>query len=363
DVVNAWMASPTHQKNIVNTNYQEIGVAVLSGKIEGRNTIICVQFFGTSYVPEPEPAITTPTPSQEEPTPTPTPQPEPTPTPEPVPSTPPPPPAESLPESYSSELMNQSSSKINIQAGKAITVWADFKNTGEVDWDNTGNYFVALNATNPPGRVSDFKHNFWNEQYYRATRLDADTIKPGEIGRFTFALQAPQEPGEYNEDFQIVSEGVTFIEGGSVSFQITVNPIPVIESATDTEPAPAPAEPTEEVTAPAEPVAEPTEETNTNQPVINVNSQEETSSTQVVAEIKADKTENWVEKIINFTTRFYEVFLAFIIIALLINILVRIKVQHTSTIFHTILVVGLTLALLMIRFHFLESVPDLVRII
>lgn len=43
----AWMDSATHRKNILNPNYQEIGVAVGEGKIDGKETILTVQFFGT----------------------------------------------------------------------------------------------------------------------------------------------------------------------------------------------------------------------------------------------------------------------------------------------------------------------------
>ena len=42
----AWMKSPTHRKNILNSNYEEIGVAVGAGEIEGQVSIIAVQEFG-----------------------------------------------------------------------------------------------------------------------------------------------------------------------------------------------------------------------------------------------------------------------------------------------------------------------------
>ena len=42
----AWMASPSHRKNILNPNYREIGVAVASGKVDGETSIITVQLFG-----------------------------------------------------------------------------------------------------------------------------------------------------------------------------------------------------------------------------------------------------------------------------------------------------------------------------
>jgi uncharacterized protein YkwD len=43
----AWMKSATHRANILNTRYQEIGVAVVEGKIDGQNSIVTVELFGT----------------------------------------------------------------------------------------------------------------------------------------------------------------------------------------------------------------------------------------------------------------------------------------------------------------------------
>lgn len=46
----AWMKSPTHRKNILNPLYKETGVAVVEGKINGENSILTVQVFGTKVV-------------------------------------------------------------------------------------------------------------------------------------------------------------------------------------------------------------------------------------------------------------------------------------------------------------------------
>ncbi|EKE20248.1 MAG: hypothetical protein ACD_8C00034G0012 [uncultured bacterium] len=43
----ALMNSETHKRNILNEKYEEIGVAVVKGKIDGKQTIITVQEFGT----------------------------------------------------------------------------------------------------------------------------------------------------------------------------------------------------------------------------------------------------------------------------------------------------------------------------
>lgn len=46
-VFKAFKASPTHDKNLVNPAYQEVGIAVKSGQLNGHETNIMVVFFGT----------------------------------------------------------------------------------------------------------------------------------------------------------------------------------------------------------------------------------------------------------------------------------------------------------------------------
>ena len=43
----AWMASPTHRDNVINSKYTEIGVAVVPGFLQGQETVLVVQLFGT----------------------------------------------------------------------------------------------------------------------------------------------------------------------------------------------------------------------------------------------------------------------------------------------------------------------------
>lgn len=45
-MVAAWMASPTHRDNIVNAKYKEIGIAVVPGTLQGKDTMLVVQLFG-----------------------------------------------------------------------------------------------------------------------------------------------------------------------------------------------------------------------------------------------------------------------------------------------------------------------------
>lgn len=47
DVVRAWMESPGHRANILNPNYQEIGVYTMKAEYQGREVWFAVQHFGT----------------------------------------------------------------------------------------------------------------------------------------------------------------------------------------------------------------------------------------------------------------------------------------------------------------------------
>jgi len=46
ELVKAWMDSPGHRANILNSRYEEIGIAVREDKFEGKNQWLAVQTFG-----------------------------------------------------------------------------------------------------------------------------------------------------------------------------------------------------------------------------------------------------------------------------------------------------------------------------
>ncbi|MCU0678956.1 MAG: CAP domain-containing protein [Planctomycetes bacterium] len=53
--IKAWMGSPTHQKNILNSSFREIGVAVIGGNFQGKETTLIVQIFGAPRLALSEP--------------------------------------------------------------------------------------------------------------------------------------------------------------------------------------------------------------------------------------------------------------------------------------------------------------------
>lgn len=46
-MIQAWMNSPTHRDNIVSSQYNEIGLAVVPGTLLGQDTVLVVQLFGS----------------------------------------------------------------------------------------------------------------------------------------------------------------------------------------------------------------------------------------------------------------------------------------------------------------------------
>ena len=57
EVVAAWLASPTHRDNLLNPNYQDIGIVVAQGVLNGQQTTLVVQEFGTTKALANQPTV------------------------------------------------------------------------------------------------------------------------------------------------------------------------------------------------------------------------------------------------------------------------------------------------------------------
>jgi|GEM_PF-2968121 len=57
-IMGAWMDSPLHKKNILNSRYKEIGIASVRGTFQGQETTVVSQIFGTPLTPTIEPTQT-----------------------------------------------------------------------------------------------------------------------------------------------------------------------------------------------------------------------------------------------------------------------------------------------------------------
>lgn len=77
-MIAAWMNSPTHRANIMNSRYRDIGLAVVDGKLNGIETTLVVQMFGaltTGTATNTAPSVDVPAVASTQPTATPTPVP------------------------------------------------------------------------------------------------------------------------------------------------------------------------------------------------------------------------------------------------------------------------------------------------
>jgi uncharacterized protein (TIGR03382 family) len=107
-------------------------------------------------------------------------------------------------------------------SGEEAVVWFEFENQSNVVWglDDT-----RLGTQEPQDRESPFfVEGNWLAPN-RPTGADHSNYGPGAVGRFTFAIKAPEvsETTTYDEAFQLVQEGVTWF-GPVVRMQITVQP-------------------------------------------------------------------------------------------------------------------------------------------
>jgi hypothetical protein len=103
------------------------------------------------------------------------------------------------------------------EPGQTAAVQLDAKNTGNVNWLNTGANPVRLGTYRPRDRASNFYDSSWVNTIRPATfagqlnggTLDAGdgTIEPGNTARFTFTFKAPTRPVVTKEYFNLVAEG------------------------------------------------------------------------------------------------------------------------------------------------------------
>lgn len=359
-VEEAFMNSPSHRQNIMNVKYTEIGIAVLDGQLQGHETTLLVVFFGAPYQAAAAPTTVTPPATKPTTQPTTTPS-KPTTTKPTQTQTPPPAPV------FQAQLTDQSAKDLGIKPLERIGFWVEFKNTGNTTWQRDGQYFVALNVSNPAGRTSKFQDETWKE-YYRPALLSQSSVKPGQIGRFEFTLKAPEEAGSYEEDFSLVAENLTWISGGSIELPIVAVAPPEQATEMQVQAMTTPTETTPEATPPAT-----TTPTNTEPPTTGTPSGEEPAEQTLASDQQQapvvqvqtveTKTPNAISTLIEYSHKFYGIFLIFLLIALLLNIVIEIRVQHPHLIVQSIVVIIIAVTALTLNGHFLESIPRALKII
>ncbi|MFA7308965.1 MAG: NBR1-Ig-like domain-containing protein [Patescibacteria group bacterium] len=99
--------------------------------------------------------------------------------------------------------------------GSTTQVWIEVKNTGSTTWQKGGATPVRLATANPRDRISQFTNS-------NRVQLDQDSVAPGQNGRFTFTVTAPNSQSTYKEYFTLVRDGVAWFKDIGIYWQFIV---------------------------------------------------------------------------------------------------------------------------------------------
>ena len=325
----ALLASPTHKANILNARYKEIGVAVVTGQMDGQETTVLVEMFGTpapqkttvAKVTTPKKTTTT-QPTTKPATPT-----KPTTTTKPaVPVTPTPAVQAAETPKPTANLVQQSYESFTAPPASTVSVWAEFRNSGDTTWKASS---LTLVTANPTKHDSPLAHATW-ENASVVSDLAAD-VPASEVARFEWTLTTPESEEATNESFALIDATGTLVPSTTVKFTVNVKrPETVAASA-----------PTPTQTDVANPSPETSQEP---APVLTAPS-------------------GWSAKILNFVDKFYLGFVFFLLLALGLNIFVKIRVQHAHVIGQTLAVLVIAAASFLVKFHFLEGMAKAISVL
>ena len=123
--------------------------------------------------------------------------------------------------SLRAQPVSQSDKNTNLNPGQEKTLTVQFKNLGNTVWRNSGQNAVYLGTAQPQDRESRLYYKEGWQSKFRAAALQEDEVKPGETGTFKFKIK-PGSKGVYNEYFQLVTEGVGWIDGSLVKWSFRV---------------------------------------------------------------------------------------------------------------------------------------------
>lgn len=340
DVVNAWIASPLHKKNIMNAKYRDIGVAVATGEVNGVTTIVVAQMFGTPYqstfVSEPagnssNPPATSPEPSA----------PEPSPAPEP-PAEPPIKPTIISPKTEAT--LNDSAPVISgtTSPNAAVVIRESDAIIAEGTADGDGAY-----ALRPAKPLTDGAHSFVAIATTPSTDLTSaasepialliDTTAPSVNREATVILPSWEAPSIYTVITDVSADPATVTaEYAGSAFPLTYGPLGYYGTVTTTTAA---GRPSDTITVVAQDAVKNRQVT----PILS------TSYFNVdVLQPSRTLTADTLAVLVLYSKNFLLAFLIFLTLALTLQVFIRIRVQHHATIMYSLLLMYTIVVLLFV---------------
>ena len=83
----------------------------------------------------------------------------------------------------------------------------------------------------------------------------------------------------------------------------------------------------------------------------------------IVVTTQPSGTKPLVNYVIEYSNIFFIAFLLFILLSLMLNIFIKIKVQHTSVILQSLVVIALLVSMILVKFHFVEQIAPQILIL
>ena len=114
---------------------------------------------------------------------------------------------QSTPAIFSYDVVASSLPPKVMKIGEKFTAWFDLKNTGNVNWQNSGNKNVKLGADHPRDKAGVFATTSGT----RIGLLQQPVVRPGEIGRFIVTVKAPDINDTITQALTPVVEGLTWM--------------------------------------------------------------------------------------------------------------------------------------------------------
>lgn len=348
DVVEAWLASSSHRKNLLNSNYKDIGVAVDAGQMNGASSTVVVQFFGVAVAPKQQPKqVTKVTPQKPKTSKKPSTVQKANPAPKPVlgeeapvpPPVPPAAPALTLPAKDSVLATSTPWIAGESQANVSVTLYDNGNRVGSAESDANGYFSVQTESAFTDGAhrvtavaVKDGLASVPSQEL----AFTIDTKPPSAALGTTIVLPSYLDPGALTVIGSIGGEDVS-------SARVTIG-----SAGTDvaTPKGPFMIEVKEPVGVSAESVDIELKDIVGNVSVVPLVSLSflDAQVTQASAHVSAAE---WVSRIIFFSRRFFITFWLFLFLALAVNVIVKIRVQHRPMILYTLLLLyGLTIVMI-----------------
>ena len=112
----------------------------------------------------------------------------------------------------------------HLTPGQRFYVEIKAKNFGTYTWYKLGTAPMRVGTDSPQDRLSAFCDSTWIS-CSRPAVMQEDSVAPGQIATFGFWMQAPTQAGNYDEHFNLVADGYTWLNNNGQYFSFNVDQV------------------------------------------------------------------------------------------------------------------------------------------